>query len=82
MDNLDYGVIGNCTSAALVSRQGTIEWACLPYFDSTAFFAKILDRNIGGEFAIRVAAGYKISQYYLHKTNICVTSFSAGPRSV
>ena len=78
MDNLNYGVIGNCTSAALVSRQGTIEWCCLPYFDSAAFFAKILDRNIGGEFAIRVAADYKILQHYLRKTNILVTSFQRG----
>jgi GH15 family glucan-1,4-alpha-glucosidase len=78
MDNLNYGVIGNCMSAALVSRKGAIEWCCLPYFDSAAFFAKILDRNIGGEFAIRVAADYKISQYYLRQTNILVTSFQRG----
>jgi GH15 family glucan-1,4-alpha-glucosidase len=78
MENLNYGVIGNCTSAALVSREGAIEWCCLPYFDSTAFFAKILDRDIGGEFAIRVAAGYKISQKYLPKTNILATSFQRG----
>ena len=78
MDNLHYGVIGNCTSAALVSREGTLEWCCLPYFDSTAFFAKVLDRKIGGEFAIQVAAGYKISQHYLPKTNILVTSFQRG----
>ena len=78
MDHLNYGVIGNCTSAALVSQEGTIEWCCLPHFDSTAFFAKILDRNIGGEFSIRVAAGYKISQYYLHNTNILLTSFQRG----
>jgi len=78
MDNLDYGVIGNCTSAALVSREGTLEWCCLPYFDSAAFFAKILDRKIGGEFAVNVAADYKISQHYLPKTNILVTSFQRG----
>jgi len=78
MDNLNYGVIGNCTSAALVSENGTIEWCCLPHFDSTAFFAKILDPDIGGEFAVRVAAGYKISQHYLPRTNLLVTSFQRG----
>jgi GH15 family glucan-1,4-alpha-glucosidase len=78
MDNLNYGVIGNCTSAALISETGTIEWCCLPYFDSTAFFAKILDQDIGGEFAIRVAADYKISQHYMPMTNILVTSFQRG----
>ena len=78
MENLNYGVIGNCTSAALVSDKGTIEWCCLPHFDSTAFFAKMLDRDIGGEFDIRVAAGYKISQHYMPKTNILVTAFKRG----
>jgi len=78
MNNLNYGVIGNCTSAALVSEKGSIEWCCLPYFDSTAFFAKILDRKIGGEFAVRVAADYKITQRYLPKTNILATSFQRG----
>jgi GH15 family glucan-1,4-alpha-glucosidase len=78
MDNLNYAAIGNCTSAALVSRKGALEWCCLPYFDSTAFFAKILDRDIGGEFAVRTDAGYEISQRYLPKTNILVTSFQRG----
>ena len=76
MKNLNYGVIGNCTSAALISQNGCIEWCCLPYFDSPSVFAKLLDRRKGGEFDIRVAPDYKISQYYLSRTNLLVTSFS------
>jgi alpha,alpha-trehalase len=52
MDNLDYGVIGNCTSAAMVSKNGWIDWCCLPEFNSSSVFAKILDVNIGGTFGI------------------------------
>jgi GH15 family glucan-1,4-alpha-glucosidase len=76
MKNLDYGVIGNCTSAALISQNGCIEWCCLPYFDSPSVFAKLLDCSKGGEFDIRVAPDYKISQHYLGRTNLLVTSFS------
>lgn len=75
MKNLNYGVIGNCTSAALISQNGCIEWCCLPYFDSPSVFAKLLDLQKGGEFGIRVSSDYKISQNYLPRTNLLITSF-------
>ena len=78
MKNLDYGIIGNCLSAALVSRTGSIDWCCLPNFDSSSVFAKILDADIGGTFEILVSEAYKISQKYIHKTNILVTEFKNG----
>ena len=78
MDNLDYGVIGNCKSAALVSRTGNIEWCCLPDFDSASVFAKLLDKDNGGEFGIEVSGDYKIEQQYAPQTNIIVTAFSHG----
>ena len=45
MNNLDYGIIGNCQSAALISKTGSLEWCCLPNFDSSSVFAKILDEK-------------------------------------
>ena len=45
----DYGLIGNKLSAALVSKQGSIDWYCLPRFDSPSVFAAILDTG-GGKF--------------------------------
>jgi GH15 family glucan-1,4-alpha-glucosidase len=78
MDNLDYGIIGNCKSAALVSRCGSIDWCCLPDFDSTSVFAKILDSEKGGCFAVEALGEYRIVQEYLRKTNILVTRFSCG----
>jgi GH15 family glucan-1,4-alpha-glucosidase len=76
MKNLNYGVIGNCTSAALISQDGCIEWYCLPSFDSPSVFAKILDRKRGGEFGIQVSSDYKIRQEYIPKTNVLATTFS------
>ncbi len=78
MDNLDYGIIGNCRSAALVSKTGSIDWCCLPEFDSPSVFAKLLDQEIGGSFEIRVDESYKISQRYEPFTNILITSFKSG----
>ncbi|HAF79228.1 MAG TPA: glycoside hydrolase family 15 protein, partial [Maribacter sp.] len=78
MDNLDYGIIGNCRSAALISKTGSIDWCCLPEFDSPSVFAKLLDENIGGSFEIRVDDSYEITQKYERYTNILITSFKSG----
>ncbi|MFO7687330.1 MAG: glycoside hydrolase family 15 protein [Desulfobacterales bacterium] len=78
MENLNVGVIGNCTSGALVDTKGSIVWCCLPGFDSQAVFAKILDPEHGGEFAIRVDDGYSTRMAYQPNTNILVTAFSKG----
>jgi len=75
MDNLNYGVIGNCKSAALVSKSGSIDWCCLPDFDSPSMFAKLLDEKKGGHFAIEPEGEYEIRQQYLRRTNILVTTF-------
>jgi len=78
MDNLNYGIIGNCKSAALISDCGSIDWCCLPQFDSSSVFAKILDEKKGGSFEMLVSDDYQIKQYYLHHTNILCTRFSNG----
>ncbi len=78
MNNLDYGIIGNCQSAALISKYGSLDWCCLPNFDSYSVFAKILDEDKGGSFEIEVSDDYQISQKYIHKTNILVTEFNNG----
>ncbi|WP_053990344.1 glycoside hydrolase family 15 protein [Mangrovimonas sp. TPBH4] len=78
MNNLDYGIIGNCRSAALISKTGAIEWCCLPEFDSSSVFAKLLDENIGGSFEILVDEDYSITQEYIENTTILVTRFSKG----
>jgi len=77
MNNLNYGIIGNCRSAALISDKGSIDWCCLPEFDSSSVFAKILDDKIGGSFGV-VADGYNVSQRYLDQTAILITKFDNG----
>lgn len=54
MNNLNYGVIGNCRTAALISQNGNIEWLCFPDFDSPSIFASMLDREKGGAFGFEV----------------------------
>ncbi|MEA4981125.1 MAG: glycoside hydrolase family 15 protein [Paludibacter sp.] len=78
MSNLNYGVIGNCRTAALISGEGCIEWCCFPDFDSPSVFAKILDHKKGGYFGFKVDDNYKISQCYKPHTNILITSFESN----
>jgi GH15 family glucan-1,4-alpha-glucosidase len=75
MDNLNYGVIGNCRSAALVSYKGSIDWCCLPDFDSPSIFARLIDNDNGGFFSIIVDDKYLITQKYLIWTNVLITEF-------
>ena len=81
MDNLNYGVIGNCQSADLISDKGSIDWCCLPDFDSPSVFAKILDDEKGGSFSIVSPSSYIINQKYLYRTNVLCTQFRSGQDS-
>lgn len=77
MSNLNYGVVGNCRTAALISEKGSIDWLCFPDFDSPSIFASLLDRERGGSFGFDVTEDYHISQSYVPHTNILSTSFSS-----
>ena len=74
--NLNYGIVGNCKSAALINCDASIEWCCLPNFDSPSIFAHILDDEIGGHFKIKCDKAYKITQKYSDNTCILITNFS------
>jgi GH15 family glucan-1,4-alpha-glucosidase len=64
-------------SAALVAADGSIDWACLPYFDSPAVFLRLLDRQKGGYCAIGVTGMVGISRRYIEGTNILESVFKA-----
>lgn len=71
----DYGVIGDCRTAALVARDGGIHWWCLPHFSGGALFAALLDADQGGHFTIRPTAPFQVSRRYLPHTPILETTF-------
>lgn len=75
MKTLDYGIIGNCRTAALISAKGSIDWCCFPDFDSPSVFARILDEEKGGCCKLIVSDDYSISQQYLDNTNILSTLY-------
>ena len=75
MNNYDYGLIGNCTSAALISSDCSIDWLCLPFFDSPSVFGRILDKEKGGYFKISATNIISVRQSYLPHTPIIRTTF-------
>lgn len=77
MNNLDYGVVGNCKTAALISKEGSVDWLCFPVFDSPSVFSKLLDKEKGGSFSIIVSDEYEITQEYFKETNILSTRYTS-----
>ena len=77
MEHLNYGAVGNCRTAALISDKGSIDWFCFPDFDSPSVFGKLLDEKKGGNMSFIVGNDYRISQRYLEHTNILSTLFEA-----
>jgi len=73
----DYGIIGDCRAAALVSREGSVEWLCWPRFDKPAIFAALLDREKGGYWRISPAEAAKVQRRYLPDSNVLETTFYA-----
>lgn len=78
----DYSLIGNCRSAALVSRYGSIDWCCLPEFHSPAIFSALLDRKIGGFFCISPTSGFTSFQKYVEDSNVVETVFETKDGTV
>jgi len=78
----EYGIIGNSHTAALVSIDGSIDWCCLPRFDSPSVFAAILDDEKGGKFYIRPQIPFQSHQAYLTNTTILLTTFETETGTV
>ena len=74
-----HGIIGNLRTAALIALDGSIDWFCLPRFDSPSVFGALLDRRKGGRFRIApVGDEYVQHQYYWPSTNVLVTRFRSA----
>jgi GH15 family glucan-1,4-alpha-glucosidase len=79
----DYAVIGDCRSAALVGRNGSIDWLCWPHFDSDACFAALLGTSRHGRWLLAPAsADVRVSRRYQGDTLVLETLFETGEGSV
>ncbi|MEO8368317.1 MAG: glycoside hydrolase family 15 protein [Candidatus Solibacter sp.] len=70
-----YGIIGDLRSVALVGKNGSIDWCCLPHFDSPSIFGALLDDRKGGHFSLCIDGDSQVKQTYLPNTNVLVTRF-------
>jgi GH15 family glucan-1,4-alpha-glucosidase len=74
----NYGMIGDMHTVALVGADGSIDWLCVPRFDSPSIFAAILDDGKGGRFKIApVGDDVACKQFYWPETNVLITRFLA-----
>ena len=77
----DHALLSDCHSAALVSREGSVEWLCFPRFDSPSVFGRLLDDE-AGHWSIRPAADFRVTRRYLDKTMVLETTFATAAGSV
>src|ERR687890_1046798 len=71
----DHGIVGDLHTAALIGTDGTVDWLCLPAFDSPSIFASILDNEKGGHFKLQPERYDRSQQLYLPDTNVLLTRF-------
>lgn len=74
----DYAMIGDCRSAALVSRSGSIDWLCWPRFESPSIFGALLDSERGGTWSIRPRGAFISKRRYLGDSAVLETVFESG----
>ncbi|MEX0802541.1 MAG: glycoside hydrolase family 15 protein [Candidatus Binatia bacterium] len=77
----DYAIIGDCRSAALVSRDGSMDWLCWPRFDSPSIFGALLDPQ-AGRWRIAPTAPFKTERRYVGETNVLETRFKTETGSL
>jgi alpha,alpha-trehalase len=77
----NYALLADCNSAALVDRSGSIDWLCLPRYDSSAVFSRLLDPD-AGLWSIRPSSSHTSERSYLPGTLVLETVFTTDSGSV
>src|SRR5471032_2310268 len=78
----DYALIGDSRSAALVSRDGSIDWLCWPRYDSRSVFARLLDAGKGGSFSLAPSIPFSSTRRYVDSTNVLETTYETDSGKV
>jgi GH15 family glucan-1,4-alpha-glucosidase len=77
----DYALLSDCQTAALVSRDGSVDWLCLPHFDSRAVFARLLGEE-AGHWSIRPRGSFLSRRAYVERSLVLRTEFRAPSGTV
>ena len=77
----DYGLIADCNSAALVALDGSIDWLCIPRYDSESVFGRLLDPD-AGHWSIRPAGEFRSERRYIPGTLVVETTFTTETGAV